>query len=109
MRKIVIVCLIVIVAIITAYICRSRFHHKTMRPASLNSGCLANLRAIDAGENEWALENHKTTNDTPTWDDLRGYLEGGKIPQCPQGGTYKLGHVGEVPTCSIGGPRHSLP
>jgi hypothetical protein len=52
----------------------------------------------------WAKGN-KTTNDTPTWDDLRPYFPDGwsnNIPVCPAGGTYILGRVGERPRCSIG-------
>jgi len=36
--------------------------------------CINNMRIIDAAKDQWALENSKTTNDTPTWDDIRPYI-----------------------------------
>ena len=79
--------------------------------------CVVRLIAIDGFKTEWALEHNKTTNDIPTWGDLRPYLPdewtnrdwtNGR-PICPDGGTYSLGRVGKPPTCSIGGPYHSVP
>src|SRR4051812_30214788 len=68
--------------------------------------CINNLRQIDGAINEWALEKNKTTNDTPTWDDIRPYIKldaKGNFPKCPQNGIYKLGKVGTIPqaTCSL--------
>jgi hypothetical protein len=79
--------------------------------------CAARLIVLDGCKQYWAQANNKTTNDTPTWDDLRGYLPSewtnnywtNGIPFCPEGGTYTLGRVGVPPTCSIGGSRHSMP
>lgn len=76
--------------------------------------CLGNLQKIDVAKNQWALEHHKTEQDTPTWDDIRPYLPArwsNSIPVCPDGGAYTLGRVGESPTCSLGDkePRHKLP
>jgi len=68
--------------------------------------CINNLRQIDGAKQQWTLENHKTTNDAPVWEDVRPYL---RIEiSCPQGGTYTLGRVDEPPRCSIGGPSHTL-
>jgi len=79
-------------------------------PPSASSVCIGHLREIDAAKQQWALENKKTANDVPTWDDIIPYLgRGAQIPRCPQGGTYKIGRVGDPPTCSIGGPGHSIP
>lgn len=79
--------------------------------------CVNNLMIIDMCKHNWANVNDKTTNDTPTWDDLKPELESYAIhykwsnglPVCPDGGTYTIGRIGESPTCSIGGPKHSLP
>jgi hypothetical protein len=84
------------------------------RNTSASNACINNLRQLDGIKQQWALENHKTTNDIPTWETIRLYLpqweqEGRRIgPLCPQGGTYSLGRVGDRPTCSIGGPDHTL-
>ena len=64
--------------------------------------CASNLVQIDRAKNQWALEYHKTMQDTPTWDDLRQYYRGGSIPLCPEGGTYTVGSLSESPKCSLG-------
>ena len=77
-------------------------HFIHVRPTRAALGCISSLRVIDAAEKEWALEYHKTTNDMPTWDDLRPYCWSNRIPVCPDGGTYTLGRVGQLPVCSLG-------
>jgi len=70
-----------------------------------------NLRIIQGAKEQWAMEQHKTTNDTPTLQDLQPYMGHGvegEIPVCPEGGTYTAGRVGEPAKCSIGG-AHVLP
>jgi hypothetical protein len=78
--------------------------------------CINNLRMIDAAKNEWALEHNAKTNDTPTWEDIKPYLERdpehdkpfvkfdpkSNLPICPSGGVYTIGKIGEPPTCSLG-------
>jgi len=82
--------------------------------------CINRLRQIDAAKQQWAMEAHKTTNDTPTWSDLYPYIYlpyftnrwfTNGVPVCPEGGTYTLGRVGVPPTCSLGDkePNHKLP
>jgi len=81
------------------------------RQVSSASACVNNLRLIESAKEEWALENNKTTNDIPSWNDLRPYLPplgtNGRF-FCPAGGEYTIGRVGELPICSIGGVMHSL-
>ena len=82
--------------------------------------CIDRLRQIDGAKQEWALEQNKTTNDTPMWSDLYPYIYlpyftnhwfTNGVPVCPEGGTYTLGRVGAPPTCSLGDkePNHKLP
>ena len=74
-------------------------------PAS--NACVNNLRWIDGATQTWALDNGKTTNDLPTWADVRPYLSrNGRMPTCPQGGRYTLGRRDKPPTCSY--PGHVL-
>ena len=81
-------------------------HKETRDQAVARKSCIGNLRMIYAAEQEWALENKKTTNDVPTWADLEGhYLR--SSPICPAGGTYTLGRIDENPKCSVSG--HALP
>lgn len=69
--------------------------------------CINNLRQIDGAKNQWALEKGKKAGDTPTEADIAPYVRGGVLPQCPAGGSYIIGKIGEKPTCSIAG--HALP
>jgi hypothetical protein len=66
--------------------------------------CFNNLRNIDTAEQVWAMENHKTTNDTPSWGDLQKFLYSTNMI-CPARGTYNLARISEPPTCSI--PAHA--
>jgi hypothetical protein len=69
--------------------------------------CKNNLKVLENAEAKWAQEQHKTTNDTPTWSDLVGtnrYLE--TRIACPDGGIITIGRVGVPPTCSV--PGHNL-
>ena len=69
--------------------------------------CTARLRIIAAAKDQWGLDRQKSTNDIPTWDDLRPYLSRkGDIPVCPAGGKYTLGRLDQQPTCSY--PDHKL-
>jgi len=78
------------------------------RNVAQNNGCINNLRQLDVAENQWALEKGKKAGDVCTEEDLKPYvhLVKGKFPQCPQGGTYVINPVGELPTCSV--PGHTL-
>jgi hypothetical protein len=79
------------------------------RTQSAQYSCVTALRSIDGAKQAWAFEYHKTTNDVPTWDDLAkqsGWV--GWRWECPEGGVYTIGRVGEDPICSIGGSGHSL-
>jgi hypothetical protein len=71
------------------------------------NSCVNNLRHMDGAKQQWQLEHKKSTNDTPTFEDLAPYL-GRSSLSCPQGGTYILGRVSEAPKCSMGG-THVMP
>jgi hypothetical protein len=81
------------------------------RGSTASNACVNNLRNIVAAKQQWVVDYHKATNDVPTWDDLRPYLERGvknELPHCPAGGKYTIGRVDEKPTCSVGGSDHTL-
>jgi hypothetical protein len=63
--------------------------------------CCAQLRQIDASKQIWMIQQHKSTSDTPSWDDLRPYFGPQAPPKCPLGGTYRIGRVAEMATCSV--------
>jgi len=84
--------------------------------SSPHNACINNLRQIDGAINEWALEKNKTTNDTPTWDDVKVFIKSNpqiNLLKCPAGGTYTLHKVGTIPqvSCSLSAatPPHRLP
>src|SRR6266478_6618514 len=61
------------------------------RTPSQTSACIANLKQIDGAKATWALEQKKTSSDTPGTTDLFGatlYIR--STPNCPAGGTYVL-------------------
>jgi hypothetical protein len=72
----------------------------TDRTTKPEVACFNNLRQIDTAEQMWAMEKHKSTNDTAIWPDLQDYLKSTNI-MCPVGGIYSLARIGEPPTCSI--------
>jgi len=81
------------------------------KPAYGNA-CIANLKLIEGAKGAWALEHHKSGDDTPTEADLYGgehaYLQ--QRLRCPAGGTYTFGKVEEKPLCSLREqPWHKLP
>lgn len=78
------------------------------RQTAFMNVCIQNLRAIDSAKQQWAQDNNKGKDATPTWADLEKYLNSkqGTPMKCPAGGTYTINSVGENPTCSI--PKHSL-
>jgi hypothetical protein len=98
----------VAMAIAVGVICQIMFAPQT----TARNTCVNNLRILDSCKQEWALEHKKTTNDIPTWDDLRPYVPNwwtNGMPTCPLSGIYTVGRIGKAPTCSTGGPSHSLP
>jgi prepilin-type N-terminal cleavage/methylation domain-containing protein len=73
------------------------------REVSRAKACVENLRSIAYAKEQWAVEQKKSTTDTPVDTDLYGstnYLR--TTPACPEGGTYTINSLATVPTCSIG-------
>ncbi len=71
------------------------------RESSRAKSCQANLQQIDGAKEQWAMDNKKTTTDTPGSTDLSTtYMK--KYPTCPSNGTYAISAIGIAPTCSIG-------
>jgi hypothetical protein len=92
-----------VIVLLIVVVCAMNIHRL---PAE--DSCLNHLRQIDGMKQQWAQANRKESSDVPTWADLESYLGSphAKIPTCPKGGIYKIGAVGEAPTCSI--PGHKL-
>jgi prepilin-type N-terminal cleavage/methylation domain-containing protein len=72
------------------------------RETSRTKSCIANLRQIDAGKEQWAMDNKQAQGAAVAWGDIvPDYIR--KQPECPSGGTYTVGNVGTDPTCTISG------
>ena len=104
MSKKVIIGVVVAALVLIAVVMPSLIRARTSK-ASI--ACIMNLREIVACKRQWMVENRKTTNGVPTWDDIRPYM--GQERHCPEGGTYTIGHAKQPPTCSVGGRDHTLP
>src|ERR1043165_2270801 len=70
------------------------------RNTAQQNACINNLRQIDGGKQQWALENKKTDTDTPTSDEVKLYIKNNRFPNCPSSGDYTVGAVNTDPTCS---------
>ena len=87
------------------------------RATSQTNACINNLRQIDYGINEWALENGQSNGATVTSPQtVSGYIKmnsRGSVPSCPAGGSYTTSTVGATPqvSCSLSTltPGHFLP
>jgi len=90
------------------------------RTTSQQNACINNLRLVDAAKQQWALEQHKQTTDTPaaSGTDLQPYLgrgSNGELPSCPVDPqnsfttSYTCNNVGTSPQCNIVSSTHILP
>jgi len=82
------------------------------RATSQMNACINNLRQIDGGIQQWALEQTKSGSDAVTSANVQPYLgrgTAGQWPTCPSGGTYSLVDVQSKPTCSKTALSHQLP
>jgi len=72
------------------------------RETSQKNACIENLRQIDSAKQQWAIEEKKTSTDTPVAADLDDYIKGGySTLDCPAGGTYTIGDMSTDPTCDV--------
>jgi prepilin-type N-terminal cleavage/methylation domain-containing protein len=91
------------------------------RQTSQANACINNLRLIDGAKQQWALENKKSSTDSPTGAMLQIYLgrgAAGQLPSCPLDSTsnfdtsYTVNAVQTAPVCNLGAastPAHLLP
>jgi type II secretory pathway pseudopilin PulG len=72
------------------------------RANAAKTACINNLRQIDAGVQQWALELKKTSSSTVTFNDISPFLKYSVV--CPAGGTsfadsYSIATVANEPLC----------
>jgi prepilin-type N-terminal cleavage/methylation domain-containing protein len=63
------------------------------RNTAQKNTCINNLRQIDGGKQQWALENKKSDTDSPSSADVKVYIKNSIFPSCPSSGTYTVGAV----------------
>lgn len=68
--------------------------------------CISQLREIDGAKEQWAMENAKEEGEEVDRGAVIELLKAKKLPECPKGGPYRIGKVGEVPRCRIA--EHNL-
>ena len=74
------------------------------REVSQARACQSNMKNLIGAKERWAMDNRRGATDTPSMSDVAVpgvYIR--SVPQCPAGGTYTVGSLDELPTCSIGG------
>jgi prepilin-type N-terminal cleavage/methylation domain-containing protein len=71
------------------------------RQTSQQNACINNLRQVDGGKDQYAIENNQVTGATADWGVISPYLK--KSPTCPAGGAYTWAGVGTDPSCNIAG------
>jgi len=79
------------------------------RTMAFRNACVANLKQIQDAKAQWAAKCGKSFTDIPADSDLFGdgaYLR--DKPECPSGGCYHLGTVGQKASCSENGKGHRL-
>ena len=85
------------------------------RADSQTKACINNLRIMDAGKEQAAMENKWGSGQTIATGSTEEtnvlvYVKGNKLPTCPASGTYLWGNIGGIPTCSKGtSDGHKLP
>ena len=71
------------------------------RESSRAKACVANLKQIDSAKQQWAMDQKCGSTASPGTGDLSPtYVR--SYPNCPESGTYSIGDIDTLPTCSIG-------
>lgn len=76
------------------------------RTQSQTNACINNLRQIDSGKEQAALEFKLASGSTVTTASVNTYIKGSTTPSCPASGAYVYNSLGTNPTCNVSG--HSL-
>src|ERR1700735_2899336 len=75
------------------------------RKRSQATRCLEDLRIIDSAQDQYAIENNKSTGDTVGWTDIQNYLKTGSVLYNSNGAdlfgnAYTFGSVDPLPAVS---------
>jgi Tfp pilus assembly protein PilE len=74
------------------------------REGARSKSCRLNLRQIQAAKDRWAMDNNKSSAETPdlTTDLVTPGVYIKNTPVCPSGGDYLVKTLAEFPECTIG-------
>jgi hypothetical protein len=73
---------------------------------SAKNHCINQLREVDGAKERWAELIRRKNGDEVDLTGVVELLRLKKLPECPEGGPYRIGKVGEVPRCAIA--EHNL-
>ncbi len=77
------------------------------RTTSQQNACINNLRQIDSGKEQAALELRWTNGSAVVVSNVNAYIKGlagsTNMPSCPAGGTYTYNNIGSNPVCNVTG------
>ena len=91
------------VSLLLMSLCGCGKKENTNAPADdVTMTCANNLNQIDNAKKRWVEQSGAALTATPTEQDLDPWFRRG-MPKCPGGGTYTIGAVSELPSCSIAG------
>ena len=101
-----IVCVVGFIAMVAALAVPSLIKS---RKRAQTAACIENLKQIYAAQQQWVFEAKPDSKDLISKRNLLPYFKGGKFPDCPSGGTYRLGNTASKPDCSLSTQEgHSL-
>jgi prepilin-type N-terminal cleavage/methylation domain-containing protein len=72
------------------------------RTTSQQKACINNLRQIESGKEQWALEAKVPQGTAANTTEVNRYMKA--VPVCPAGGTYAYTSIGTDATCTITDP-----
>jgi hypothetical protein len=75
------------------------------RASAQRNACINHLRQINDAKELWASETHQTAGNETIVHEVDQHINGRAL-NCPNGGIYDYGKVGEKPRCSVKG--HTL-
>ena len=77
------------------------------RDTSRTKACVANLRQIETGKTQYAMDNKLATGAACDFPQLvPTYIK--STPECPAGGAYTVGAIDTDPVCSMSANGHKL-
>ena len=104
MRGFTLVEIMIVVAIIALLAAIAVPNFVQARNAARSGNCINNLRVIDSGKEQYAIENNVGTGTACTSALISPYLKNNAMPDCPGTSTaYTVNAIGTLPVCALSG------